>query len=149
MQRAMTGRILLGAGLLLALSRPALADDIAAQKHAVDSKISDLNGALTQIQEAQSSLRGQIDGISRRISTLELRVGDVSLQLASLEQDLGLRQQRLNKLNRLYHLQSDRLKLLTRQYKTAVDRLDQRLVAIYESPSPSTLDVVLGASSIQ
>ncbi len=135
--------------LTLALAGPALGDDVGAKKQAVDSKIATLHSTLAQVEHARSSLRGQIDGLSSRIQALESRVGDVTLALQTLEQDLALRQQRLSKLNELYRLQSRRLTLLTRQYRLAVDRLNERLVAIFESPQPSTLDVFLGATSIQ
>jgi len=135
--------------LTLALAGPALGDDVGAKKQAVDSKIATLHSTLAQVEHAQSSLRGQIDGLSSRIQALESKVGDVTLALRTLEQDLALRQQRLGKLNELYRLQSRRLTLLTRQYRLAVDRLNERLVAIFESPQPSTLDVFLGATSIQ
>jgi murein DD-endopeptidase MepM/ murein hydrolase activator NlpD len=145
----MTRLLLTGAVLLVALASPALGDDIVQKKQAVDSQITSLNGTLARVQHKESSLRGQINDLSSRITTLEVHVGDVSLQLATLEQDLGLRQQRLNKLNDLFRLQTKRLTLLTRQYQLSVDRLNRRLVAIYESPDPSPLDVVLGSVSIQ
>ncbi|HZQ04419.1 MAG TPA: peptidoglycan DD-metalloendopeptidase family protein [Gaiellaceae bacterium] len=145
----MSRRLLLALTLTLALAGPALGDDVGAKKQAVDSKIATLHSTLAQVEHAQSSLRGQIDGLSSRIQALESKVGDVTLALRTLEQDLALRQQRLGKLNELYRLQSRRLTLLTRQYRLAVDRLNERLVAIFESPQPSTLDVFLGATSIQ
>jgi murein DD-endopeptidase MepM/ murein hydrolase activator NlpD len=149
MQHAMTGRILLGAALLLALASPALGGDIQQQKQSVDAKIASLNGTLTQIQQHESSLRDEIGGLTDRIRALEGRVGDVSLRLATLQQDLALRQQRLLKLDQLYGLQTQRLTLLQHEYRVAVERLNARLVAIFESPEPSTLDVVLSANSIQ
>src|SRR5581483_3556256 len=145
----MTRRLLLAIVLMLALAAPAFGDDIVAQKQAVYSKLATLNGSLARVQHEQSSLRDQIGGLDARIRTLESKVGDVSLQLSALEQDLGLRQERLKKLNRLFALQSTRLRLLRQQYKLSLDRLDARLVAIYESPEPSTLDVVLGSASIE
>ena len=69
-------------------------------------------------------------------------------QLATLQQDLSLRHQRLADLNQLYALQTRRLNALKKQYSRAVGILNQRLVAIYEGDVPSTLDFVLGASSI-
>ncbi len=145
----MTRRFLLGLLLLLALSTPALADNITQKKQAVDTRIASLHGTLAQVQQQQTILRDQIAGVTARIRTLEARVGDVSLQLQTLEQDLSLRRQRLDKLNQLFHLQTRRQLLLQRQYKLAVTRLNGRLVAIFESPDVSTLDVVLGATSIQ
>ena len=145
----MIGRLLLALTLTLAFAGPAVGDDITAKKQAVDSRIAMLHGTLTQVQRAQSGLRSEIDGLSSRIQTLETKVGDVTLTLQTLRQDLAMRDERLTKLNDLYGLQSERLGLLTRQYGLAVARLNERLVAIFESPQPSTLDVFLGASSIQ
>ena len=145
----MTSRFLLGLALLLALATPALADTIGHQKQAVDTKIAALHGTLAAVQRQQNSLRDQIAGMTARIQALEARVGDVALQLQTLNQDLALRRQRLDKLNRLFHLQTVRQLLLERQYRLAVERLNARLVAIYESPDVSTLDVVLGSTSIQ
>jgi murein DD-endopeptidase MepM/ murein hydrolase activator NlpD len=134
--------------LALALTAPALGDDIA-KKQAVDSKISGLQSTLQTTRNQETALRGEIDGVTARIRGLEAQVGDVSLQLQTLEQDLSLHRSRLSKLTQLYHLQTERLNLLKQQYRLSVDRLNQRLVAIYESDDPSTLDVVLGAGSLE
>jgi len=133
----------------LALATTALADDITAKKQAVDSKISDLSGALAAKQQQETGLRSEIDDITGRIRSLEGQVGDVSLHLQTLEEDLALHNARLAKLNALFRVQSQRLKLLKRQYRLSVDRLNQRLVAIYESSDVSPLDVVLGSGSIE
>jgi murein DD-endopeptidase MepM/ murein hydrolase activator NlpD len=141
--------VLLGIVLALALTATALADDITAKKQAVDSKISDLSGALAAKQQQEAGLRSEIDDITGRIRSLEAQVGDVSLHLQTLEEDLALHNARLAKLNALFHVQSQRLKLLKRQYRISVDTLNQRLVAIYESSEVSPLDVVLGSGSIE
>jgi peptidoglycan DL-endopeptidase CwlO len=145
----MTRRFLLGLLFVLALSTPAWAGNIAQRKQVVDSKIATLHGTLAEVQQQQTSLRGQIAGVTARIRTLEARVGDVSLELQTLEQDLSLRRQRLDKLNQLFHLQTRRQLLLQRQYNLALARLNERLVEIFESDDVSTLDVVLGSTSIQ
>ncbi|MBV8396363.1 MAG: peptidoglycan DD-metalloendopeptidase family protein [Actinobacteria bacterium] len=145
----MTRRLLLAPVLLLALASPALAGDILQQKkNAVDSKIASLSGALTQVQHNESAVRSEIDTLTNRIGTLETQVGDVAQKLGSLQQDLGLREKRLLDLNRLLSLQTERYMLLTREYRAAVVRLNNRLVEIFESPRPSTLDVILGSNSI-
>jgi murein DD-endopeptidase MepM/ murein hydrolase activator NlpD len=145
----MTRLLLLGLALALALATPALGDDVGVKKEAVDSKIAVLNQALAAQQQREAALRNEIDGVSSRLAQLETQVGDVSLQINTLEQDLSLRRERLGKLNQLFHLQSQRLQLLTQQYKLSVNRLNERLVSIYESRKPSTLEIVLGAGSIQ
>ena len=147
----MTRLFLLGLLLALALAVPALGDNIGlqTQQDQVNSKIATLHQTLAAQQQKESALRGEIAGVSSRIQELETQVGDVSLRLSSLEQDLFLRHQRLGKLNQLFRLQTQRFKLLKQQYRLSVDRLNERLVAIYESDDVSTLDVVLGSTSIQ
>jgi len=71
------------------------------------------------------------------------------LRLTTLESDLSLHQRRLDVLNALFGLQTTRLAFLKQQYTTAVATLNRRLVDIYESEPASTIDVVLGARSIQ
>src|SRR5262249_42650760 len=78
----------------------------------------------------------------------EWQVGTVSLPLAALQRDLMSRRQRLAALTKLFKLETTRLDELKAQYKVAVKRLNDRLVAIYESDQPSTLDFVLGSTSI-
>ena len=76
-------------------------------------------------------------------------MGDVSLHLQTLEADLSLHQQRLDALNALFHVQTQRLTTLRSQYRRSVDVLNHRLVDIYESDDPSTLDILFGSRSIQ
>ena len=48
---------------------------------------------------------------------------------------------RLDKLNALYHLQTVRFHDLQREYALALRRLNLRLVDIYKSNEPTTVDV--------
>jgi murein DD-endopeptidase MepM/ murein hydrolase activator NlpD len=132
---------------LLAVATPALGDDIA-KKAAVDAHISDLQGALDANQRSEAAIRDRIATLDDRIGSIESQVGAVSLHLAALQRDLMYRRQRLAELNKLFKLETQRLFDLKAQYGRAVKRLNSRLVAIYESPEPSTLDFVLGSSSI-
>jgi murein DD-endopeptidase MepM/ murein hydrolase activator NlpD len=130
-----------------ALATPAFGDDIA-KKHQLDSKIASLQGKLSSTRQSESQLQDRIAGLSNRIGRLETQVGGVLQQLATLQQDLSLRRRRLNDLTQLYTLQTNRLNRLKKQYSHAVGVLNKRLVAIYEGEVPSTLDFVLGATSI-
>jgi murein DD-endopeptidase MepM/ murein hydrolase activator NlpD len=141
--------VLVGVVLALALTAPALGDDIGAKKQSVDAKLAALHGTLAAQQKREAGLRSEIAGVTARIRTLEAQVGDVSLRLQTLEQDLALHNQRLAKLNELFRVQTQRFNLLKRQYKLSVERLNERLVAIYESDDVSTLDVMLGSRSIE
>jgi murein DD-endopeptidase MepM/ murein hydrolase activator NlpD len=78
---------------------------------------------------------------------LEDDVDRASARLAKLESELVVYKNRLAKLTQLFRLQTEQLNLLRRQHAIAQRRLERRLVAIYESEAPSTLEVVLSASS--
>ncbi len=138
-------------GLLLALvvATPAWSGDIGVKKQAIDAKIATLHQTLAAQQGKEAAMRAAIAGVSSRIRVLDTQVGDVSLHLQTLQQDLSLRKERLDKLNQLFRLQTQRFSLLKQEYALSVSRLNRRLVAIFESQDVSTLDVVLGSTSIE
>ena len=142
------GRITLALVVALVCVTPALGSDIG-RKQQIDTKISSLKDRLAVQKQHEQSLRDEVAGYTSRIRSLEARVGDVSLRLTTLEADLSLHQRRLDALNALFGLQTKRLEFLKQQYATAVETLNRRLVDIYESEPASTLEVVLGASSVQ
>ncbi len=72
----------------------------------------------------------------------------MSLRLGTLQADLALHQKRLDALNQLFRLQNERLATLRAEYRRAIGVLDRRLVEIYETGSPSTLEIVLGSQSL-
>jgi murein DD-endopeptidase MepM/ murein hydrolase activator NlpD len=144
----MTRRLVVVAILFCLAAAPAFGDDVGGKKQAVDSKISGLQGTLSSQQSSETALRSQIAGVTDRIVGLERQVGDVSLKLSTVEKDLGLHQERLAKLNRLFRLQTERWHELQSQYSLAVARLNERLVAIYESPAPSPVEVLFGSASL-
>ena len=137
-------------GLLsaLALTTPALADD-GQRKQVVDTQLATLHTRLSVQQQQETALRAQIDGVTMRIRALEQRVGDVSLRIQTLDGDLALHRRRLAKLDALFRVQTRRFVELKKQYRLSVLRLNRRLVEIYESDTPSTIDVILGSTSIQ
>jgi len=141
-------RLALALVLLLAVATPALGDD-AGKKHQIDTKIAALQGKLAAQKRSERALRNQVDDYTSRIRSLEARVGDVSLHLQTLETDLSLHERRLNALNELFHLQSTRLTFLRKQYRQSITVLNRRIVDVYESDDPSTLDIFFGSQSIQ
>jgi murein DD-endopeptidase MepM/ murein hydrolase activator NlpD len=141
-------RVALALLLLLAVATPALGDD-SGRKHQLDSQIATLQNKLTGQHQQEQALRSEVDGYTARIRALESRVGDVSLRLQTLEEDLSLHQKRLDALNELFHVQSDRLTTLRAEFRRSVGVLNKRLVDIYESDDPTTLDVLLGSRSVQ
>jgi murein DD-endopeptidase MepM/ murein hydrolase activator NlpD len=145
----MARRALLLLALVAALvAAPGLArGDVGDQKAAVDAKLSSLHTRIAQAQAQASRLSSQIGGLTTQIHSLEHRVGDVSAQLATLQSDLALHQKRLDKLTALYHLQTIRFHYLKREYSLALHRLNLRLIDIYKSNQPTTVDVVLAAKT--
>ena len=120
-----------------ALSTPAHAD-----------RIQSLQAKIAAAQSQESRLQSDIGSIETKIRTLESQVGGVSTQLDSLERDLRLQQERLNRIRALYRFQSEQLDSFQHEYNISMGRLNQRLIDMYESEDPTTLDVLLSSESI-
>lgn len=133
----------------LAAATGAAAGDIVSQKQQVDEKLEQLKSHIATIQQREEGLRSEIAQVNGQISALESKVGTVSSQLTGLKRDLGLRKQRLAALRELYKLETQRLIALGRQFRTAERHLDRRIVDLYQQGRPTTVDVVLEATSIQ
>jgi len=140
-------RLLVGLLLALAVTAPALGGD-RDRKHTIDARIEHLQGRLAEQRRREDSLRDQVADVTVRIRTLEAEVGDVSLRLETLEADLSLHESRLRKLTELYELQTRRFVSLKQQHRLAIERLNHRLVDIFESDDVTSLDILLGSSSI-
>ena len=141
-------RVALALVLLLAVASPALGDD-SSKKHQVDSRIASLQDKLDAQRKHEHALRNEVAGYTQRIRALEAQVGDVSLKLSTLEADLSLHQHRLDALNELFGVQTRKLRFLRAEYHHSVAVLERRIVDIYESDDPSSLDVFLGSRSMQ
>ena len=141
-------RLLISTLLLLLIAAPAAAD-LGGRKHAVDDQIAGLHGRIAAAQAREQALTSELGTVTTRIRSLEAQAGDVSTRLATLKDDLALHQMRLAKIRSLYELQTRQLRILKREYALAVTRLNARLVSIYESDKPSTIEVVLGARNLQ
>jgi len=120
-----------------ALSTPAHAD-----------RIQSLQAKIAAAQSQESRLQSDIGSIETKIRTLEGQVGGVSTQLDSLERDLRLQQERLNRIRALYRFQSEQLDSYQHEYDISMGRLNARLIEMYESEDPTTLDVLLSSESI-
>jgi murein DD-endopeptidase MepM/ murein hydrolase activator NlpD len=133
---------------LLALASPAWAD-LHHQKHSIDDRLGNVREKIAAAQAHEKTLETEISSTTSRIRTLEAKVGDVSTRLAALQEDLALRQRRLDAVETLYSTQTKQLAFLKREQHLAEARLARRVVQIYESGDTSTLEVVLGARSLQ
>jgi len=134
--------------ILLALfaAAPAAGDNVT-RKRQVDAKIANLNDKIAAARAKERRLATEIASLSGRIRELEAEVGDVTQNLAALEEDLALQRERLARITELWRLQTEKLEFLRAQHDEAIDRLSDRLVALYQSGNPSTVDVLLQSSS--
>jgi murein DD-endopeptidase MepM/ murein hydrolase activator NlpD len=142
----MARRLVCSLVLLLLVAAPA-SGGLYDRKQQLDQQVENLQSQAAAARAREDSLRSEIASVSQRIQSLEAEVGDVSTRLAVLEEDLELHQRKLDAVKELYEIQSERLAFLRAQYDVALGNLADRLVAIYEGEDPTTLDVVLEASS--
>jgi murein DD-endopeptidase MepM/ murein hydrolase activator NlpD len=142
----MARRIVCSLILVLLAAAPA-SGGLYDRKQSIDDELSSVQSKLQQAREREASLSAEIASVTQRIQALESEVGDVSTKLVALEEDLALHQRKLDALTELYEIQTERLAFLRDQYGVAVKRLSTRLVAVYESGEPSTLDVLIDAQS--
>jgi murein DD-endopeptidase MepM/ murein hydrolase activator NlpD len=139
----------LALGLLLSFL-VALAAVLSTQAQAGSSsdRLSSLQAKIAAAQAQEAQLSSEIGSIEGRIRTLEQQVGGVSERLTTLESDLALQQEKLDRITALFRLQTDQLNFFKHEYAVSLGRLNQRLVELYESDDPSTLDVLLSTESL-
>jgi len=139
----------LALGFLLSLL-VALSAALSTQARAGSSsdRLSSLQAKIEAAQAQEAQLSTEIGSIEGRIRTLEQQVGGVSARLTTLESDLALQQEKLDRITALFRLQTDQLNFFKHEYAVSLGRLNQRLVELYESDDPSTLDVLLSTQSL-
>jgi murein DD-endopeptidase MepM/ murein hydrolase activator NlpD len=142
----MARRIVCSLVLVLVVAAPA-SGGLYDRKQELDQQAQALQAKADSARAQEETLKAEIATVSGRIQALEAEVGDVSARLAVLEEDLALHQRKLDAVKALYRLQSQRLEYLRGQYAVAQSRLADRLIAVYEGEDPTTLDIVLEASS--
>jgi murein DD-endopeptidase MepM/ murein hydrolase activator NlpD len=111
-------------------------------------RLSDLRAKIAAAQAQEAQLSSEIGSIEGRIRELESQVGDVSARLDTLERDLALQQEKLERITRLFVFQTEQLNFLKREYSVSVGRLNRRLIELYESDDPTTLDVLLSSGNL-
>ena len=111
-------------------------------------RLSDLRAKIAAAQTREAQLSSEIGSIEGRIRELEGQVGDVSARLVTLERDLALQQEKLERITRLFVFQTEQLNFLKREYAVSVGRLNRRLIELYESDDPTTLDVLLSSGNL-
>jgi murein DD-endopeptidase MepM/ murein hydrolase activator NlpD len=111
-------------------------------------RLSDLRAKIASAQAREAELSSDIGSIEGRIRELENQVGGVSARLDTLERDLALQQEKLDRITELFRSQTAQLNFLKRQYALSVGRLNRRLIDLYESNEPTTLDVLLSTRDL-
>jgi murein DD-endopeptidase MepM/ murein hydrolase activator NlpD len=141
--------LLLAIGFAVAAAPAVAGDNYGRQKAALDEKLATTKAKIAEARARESRLNGQIGDLNTQIRALETRVADVASRMSALRTDLALRRRRLDALNGLYRTQTARVRDLRGVYRIAVARLDLQLVAMYKSPQPGTLELVLQAKTFQ
>jgi chromosome segregation ATPase len=137
------------AGLLaLAGSAWAGGSDPSQRKAALDARIAALQGQIRSLDSREAVLTSEISRATSRIRALQDDVDRATARLSRLEGELAVHEERLARLTALFELQTKKLKLLRRQQAIAERRLAARLVDIYQSETPTVLEVVLSASTL-
>jgi murein DD-endopeptidase MepM/ murein hydrolase activator NlpD len=111
-------------------------------------RISSLHAKIANAQVQEQRLQSDIGTIEGRIRSLETQVGGVSTRLDALQHDLDLQQERLRRVRELYRYQTQQLDFFSHEYNVSVGRLNARLIEMYESEEPSTIDVLMSSSSL-
>jgi len=119
------------------------------QRAHLQTELTAVQVKLAQARAQEQRLNGEIGGLSAEIGKLDTRVANVAAHQSALQADLALRHRRIDALDALYRVETSRVHDLEAAYQVALDRLDTRLVGIYETPEPGTIDLVLQAKSFQ
>jgi murein DD-endopeptidase MepM/ murein hydrolase activator NlpD len=134
-------------GVMVALSAAPASGDVASRKQAIDARLQAVQAKIAWAERREDELAGQISSVNREIRGLATQVGDVSQRLSALERDLELHREKLDRLNELFRVQTQRYRFYRHEYQVLLDRLGNRLVDLYESGEPSTLEVLLGSKN--
>jgi murein DD-endopeptidase MepM/ murein hydrolase activator NlpD len=111
-------------------------------------RLSDLQAKISAAQAREAELSAEIGSIEGRIRELEAEVGGVSNRLETLERDLALQQEKLDRVTELFDFQTEQLNFLKGQYSLSVSRVNRRLIDLYQSSEPTTLDVLLSTGNL-
>jgi murein DD-endopeptidase MepM/ murein hydrolase activator NlpD len=132
---------------LVAVSATPASGDVASRKQAIDTRLQKVQAKIAWAKQREDVLASQIASVNHEIRDLAAEVGVVSERLEPLERDLALHREKLDRLNELFRLQTSRYRFYRHEYRALLDRLGNRLVDLYESGEPSSLEILLGSKS--
>jgi murein DD-endopeptidase MepM/ murein hydrolase activator NlpD len=133
--------------LLFPLAAAPASGDTWHRKREIDERISVLNSKIATARTKEGVLTQQISVTTTKIRALTDDVRNAQGKLNRLEAQLSIHQDRLEELNTLFLLQTKKLNLLRRAYFVALARVETRLIDAYETPSVSSVDVMLSTTS--
>jgi murein DD-endopeptidase MepM/ murein hydrolase activator NlpD len=141
------GRVLPLVVLLLVIGAAPASGDVAGRKEQVDARLQAVQAKIARAEQRERQLAADIASVNQEIRGLASQVGVVSAQLGPLERDLALHREKLDRLNELYRVQTARFQFYRHEYEALIERLGNRLIDLYESGEPSSLEVLLSAKS--
>jgi murein DD-endopeptidase MepM/ murein hydrolase activator NlpD len=111
-------------------------------------RLQSLQDKIAAASAEEARLRSEIGSIETEIRELQADVSGVSVRLEHLERDLRLQQEKLNRILQLFRFQTEQLRFYRGQYAVSLDRLNRRLIELYQTDDPTTLDVLLSSESL-
>ena len=133
--------------LLFPLAAAPASGDTWHRKREIDERISVLNSKIATARAKEGVLTQQISVTTTKIRALDDDVQRAQGKLNRLASELAVHEDRLARLNELFLLQTKKLNLLRRAYFIALERVETRLIDAYETPSVSSVDVMLSTTS--
>jgi Peptidase M15 len=109
----------------------------------------DLAGRYAAGQHRATQLQQSIQSDSKLIQSYEGRIGNLEAELTVIERSVATQEGLLNQVNVQLAAARERLQSLEKQYARGRRVLAAQLVADYESPQPTLVDVVLRARGFQ
>ncbi len=132
----------------LAAAVPAAFADLATQQASLDQRIDSLKSRIEEAKRRERVLTSDIDAASERISVVQGRVDELGAEVDALERTLAVHQARLDALRDLYADQTRVLGIAEQQEAEAEARLERRIVELYQTGQPDTLEIALSVSSL-
>jgi murein DD-endopeptidase MepM/ murein hydrolase activator NlpD len=122
--------------------------DLATEKQALDTRIERLRAQIAEAKERENVLTSDIAAASEQVGAISGRVDELGSLVAALEAELARHRARLAELRELIARQTRILGVLERNERISQERLADRVVEIYTSGRPSSLEVLLSVSSL-
>ncbi len=132
----------------LAVAAPAALADPASEKASVDTRIDRLEAQIEAAKRREHVLTTDIGAAAERIGVVEARADQLAGAVAALEAELVRHRNRLAELREQYALETRLLMIAERQEQESGDRLEQRIVELYQTEPPDTLEILLTVSSL-